>query len=74
MANMTKLTLAKSGKGGALALAEETISRQGVEDALRAATFAYDQRLHALRLDAAARESNLQTEYLTDVARIIADE
>jgi hypothetical protein len=66
----------KTGKNkppGALALAEETISRQGIEDALRAAAFAYDRRLEALRADAAARECSLQEEYLAEVARIVAE-
>lgn len=54
-------------KSDSLAKAEEIISRQGIEDALRAATFAYEQRLQALRADA----KNLQDEYLAEVARII---
>lgn len=68
-----KLVNAK-GKSGALALAEDTIARQGIEDALRAAAFAYDQRLTALRHDAAMRECALQEEYLAEVAQIIGGE
>lgn len=74
----TGLKLVPKGKNrqplGALALAEEIISRQETADALGAARFAYERRLEALRDDAAARESNLQREYLAEVARIIGVE
>lgn len=75
--NRIKLVPANRAKGkstGALVLAEETISRQGIEDALRTAAFAYDRRLEALRADAAARESDLQAQYLAEVAEIVAAE
>lgn len=58
---------------GALALAEEAISRQGIEDALDAATFRYKHRLEALRTDAATRETSLRDEYFAEVAQIIAE-
>lgn len=71
-----KLVPAKTGKtkpSDALTFAEDTISRQVIEDALRAAAFAYDRRLEALRVDAATRETHLQQEYLAEVARIITE-
>jgi hypothetical protein len=60
-------------KSTAIALAEDTISRNEIEQALRAAAFTYDRRLEAMRADAAVRESALQEEYLREVARIVAE-
>jgi hypothetical protein len=70
---LVPLKVGKAKSSGALALAEETISRNETEQALRAAAFSYDRRLESLRADATARESNLQQEYLAEVARIIVD-
>lgn len=64
----------KSGllAGGAATLAaEETIARHETKEALRAATFAYEQRLQALLADTAAKEQDMEIEYLAEMARIL---
>lgn len=69
----TRIKLIKTKPGGALALAEETISRHDTLSALDSLAFAFKQRLEALRAEADARETSLEQEYLAEVARIVAE-
>lgn len=69
----TKIVPLKHRKSGPLALAEETIARHETKEALRSATYAYEQRLQALLAEAASKEQDLEIEYLAEIARIIGE-
>lgn len=71
MTNTNRIVPLKNNKKSPLMIAEESISRHETKEALRAATYAYEQRLQALLAEVASKEENLEIEYLAEMARII---